>query len=65
VARDADRFARRVETVAAAAGLERLRLLKWILAGSGLSAAWFIRDRDPLAAISLRIARLAAAELDR
>jgi len=65
VARDADRFARRLETVAAAAGLERLRLLTWILAGSGLSAAWLIQDRDPLAAISLRIARLAAAELDR
>ncbi len=65
VARDADRFVRRIETVAAAAGLERLRLLNWILAGSGLSAAWLIRDRDPLAAISLRVARLAAAELDR
>ncbi len=35
VARGADRFAQRLATVAAAAGLERRRLLKWILAGSG------------------------------
>src|SRR5262245_62065215 len=34
------RLARRIEVVAEAAGLERKRLLRWILAWAGLSAAW-------------------------
>jgi streptomycin 6-kinase len=59
-----DRFARRVAIVAAAAGLERTRLLRWILAWTGLSAAWFLGDGDS-AAIDFEIAALAAAELDR
>ena len=59
------RFAQRLEVVCEAAGLDRRRLLCWILAWTGLSAAWFIGDSDPLAAIDLRIAALAAAELDR
>jgi streptomycin 6-kinase len=59
------RFARRVDVVTAAAGLERRRLLRWILAWTGLSAAWFLGDGDPLAAIDLQVAALAAAELDR
>ena len=58
------RFARRVGVVAEAAGLERERLLLWVLAWSGLSAAWFLGDGDP-ARIDLRVAELAAAELDR
>lgn len=58
------RFARRVEVVTEAAGMERRRLLLWILAWAGLSAAWFLGDGDP-AAIDLEIAALAAAELDR
>ena len=64
VATDCDRFARRVAIVAAAAGLERTRLLRWILAWTGLSAAWFLGDGDS-AAIDLEVAALAAAELDR
>ena len=64
VATEPGRFARRLEVVAGAAGLERERLLRWILAWAGLSAAWFLGDGDP-AAIDLRIAELAAAELDR
>jgi len=63
VATDRDRFARRVAVVAAAAGLERTRLLRWILAWTGLSAAWFLGDGDS-AAIDLEVAALAAAELD-
>ncbi|GEO17496.1 hypothetical protein MAE02_51920 [Microvirga aerophila] len=59
------RFARRLDIVTAAAGLERRRLLRWILAWTGLSAAWFLGDGDPLAAIDLQVAALAAAELDR
>ena len=36
------RLARQVDVVAEAAGLERRRLLKWIMAYAGLSAAWFL-----------------------
>ncbi len=58
------RFERRLDLVTAAAGLERTRLLRWILAWTGLSAAWFLEDgQSP--ATDLEIARLAAAELDR
>jgi streptomycin 6-kinase len=38
------RLARRIEVVAAAAGLERKRLLRWILAWAGLSATWHLAD---------------------
>ena len=65
VATEPGRFARRLDIVAEAAGLDRLRLLSWILAWTGLSAAWYLGDGDPLAEIDLHIARLAAAELDR
>ena len=64
VATEPGRFARRLEVVAEAARLERGRLLRWILAWTGLSAAWFFSDGDS-AAIDLRVAELAAAELDR
>ena len=37
-------FERRLEIVAEEAGLPRQRLLRWILAWAGLSAAWFIGD---------------------
>lgn len=58
-------FARRLNVVVETAQLERQRLLRWILAWAGLSASWFLRDDDPSASIALRIAELAAAELDR
>lgn len=58
------RFARRLEVVTQAAGLERRRLLQWILAWTGLSAAWYLGDGDP-AKVDLAIAHMAAAELDR
>jgi streptomycin 6-kinase len=64
VATEPDRFARRLQVVSAAAGLEGNRLLRWILAWTGLSAAWFLGDGDS-AAIDLRVAHMAAAELDR
>jgi streptomycin 6-kinase len=64
VATAPDRFARRLQVVSDAAGLERERLLRWILAWAGLSAAWFLGDGDS-GAIDLRVAQLAAAELDR
>lgn len=65
VATEPGRFARRLAVVSEAAGLERRRLLRWILAWTGLSAAWFLGDGDPLAAVDLRVAALAAGELDR
>jgi len=64
VATEPGRFARRLEVVVEAARLERERLLRWILAWAGLSAAWFLSDGDS-AAIDLQVAKLAAAELDR
>ncbi|MBL6082258.1 APH(6) family putative aminoglycoside O-phosphotransferase [Belnapia sp. T18] len=65
VATQPGRFARRLDIVAAASGLERRRLVSWVLAWAGLSASWFLGDDDPLAKIDLQIAALAAAELDR
>lgn len=51
--------------VAEAAGLEPRRLLDWLLAYAGLSAAWFLEDEDHEAAEQeLRIADQAAALLD-
>jgi streptomycin 6-kinase len=64
VATDPGRFVRRVGIVAEAARLERQRLLLWVLAWAGLSAAWLLGDGDP-ARIDLLVAELAAAELDR
>ena len=65
VATQPGRFHRRLGVVAEAADIDRRRLLLWILAWTGLSAAWFLGDQDPLADIDLRIAALAAVELDR
>jgi len=56
-------FTRRLDIVTTASGLERQRLLSWVLAWTGLSASWFLSDDDPLAQIDLQIAALAAAEL--
>jgi streptomycin 6-kinase len=56
------RLARQATVVAAAAGLERERLLKWVLAYAALSAAWSHEDgEDPH--LALTVAGLAAAEL--
>lgn len=65
VATQPGRFHQRLGVVAEATNIERRRLLQWVLAWTGLSAAWFLGDEDPLADIDLRIAALAAAELDR
>jgi streptomycin 6-kinase len=66
VATEPSRFARRIEIVADTAGLSRVRLLSWILAWTGLSAAWFLGDGDHRsAAIDLRVTEMAAAELRR
>lgn len=59
-----ERFRRRLEIVVERAGIEKLRMLNWILAWAGLSAAWFIGDGES-AEIDLCVAEMAAAELDR
>jgi streptomycin 6-kinase len=55
-------FTRRLEIVCADAGLDRRRLLQWIVAWSGLSAAWFLSDGGS-PETDFRIAELALAEL--
>ncbi|MDW5499353.1 aminoglycoside phosphotransferase family protein [Pseudomonas lundensis] len=62
VATDPDIFLRRVEQVCQLAGLDRQRLLQWILAWAGLSAAWFMEDGEA-ADIDYRVAELAARAL--
>lgn len=58
---------RRLEIVTEMAGLERERMLRWIVAWGGLSAAWILLDGagiDHEAAQALEVARIAARELD-
>jgi streptomycin 6-kinase len=64
VAASPGRLARRADIVAAAAGLERERLLRWVLAYAGLSAVWILDDGGK-ADLDLAAARLAVAELAR
>ncbi|MBN8884841.1 MAG: APH(6) family putative aminoglycoside O-phosphotransferase [Rudaea sp.] len=59
-----NRFLARLGIVSTQARLERGRLLRWILAWCGLSAAWFIEDGDDWP-IERRVMELAIAELDR
>lgn len=58
------RFERRVTLVAAAAQMERQRLLSWIAAWAGLSAAWHAQDGSN-ADTALAVAELALAALTR
>lgn len=57
-------FERRVERVARIAALERRRLLQWILAWSGLSAAWILETGE-MPNIDMEIGRRAAWALER
>jgi streptomycin 6-kinase len=59
-----ERFVRRLDIVIERSGLERARLLKWIIAYTGLSAAWLIGDGEG-AEVDFAIAQLALAEIDR
>ncbi|MGN7743911.1 aminoglycoside phosphotransferase family protein [Pseudomonas sp. 22526] len=62
---DPQRFTRQVEVIAQAAGLERKRLLQWVLAYTGLSAAWFLEDGDVASAEhELQVAELAIQALE-
>jgi streptomycin 6-kinase len=62
IATDPDIFQRRVVQICQLAGLERQRLLQWILAWAGLSAAWFMEDGEA-ADIDFRVAEQAALAL--
>lgn len=59
-----ERFARQVAVIAEASGLGRRRLLQWVLAYAGLSAAWFLEDGDEASAESdFAVARMAIEAL--
>lgn len=62
VPKDKDRFLRRIEIVTEAAAIERTRLLRWVLAWTGLSAAWWFEDGMP-AEIDMAVGEMAAREL--
>ncbi len=56
------RLRRQANVVAEAAGLEYSRLLRWILAYAGLSAAWTLEENEhPV--LALQVAEIAHAEL--
>lgn len=57
------RLRRQAEIVAGEAGLDLNRLLRWILAYAGLSAAWNIEEGKD-SQKPLRVAQIAAVELD-
>jgi streptomycin 6-kinase len=57
-------FQRRIAVVSETAQLDRRRLLEWILAWAGLSAAWLLADGERAEA-RLAVAALAAAALGR
>lgn len=56
------RLERQATVVAEAAGLDRQRVLLWVLAYAGLSAAWSIEDGDD-PALALAVAARAAREI--
>jgi streptomycin 6-kinase len=58
------RFARQVRVISRVAHLDRLRLLEWTLAFTGLSAAWLLTDGER-PELDLAVAELALGELER
>jgi streptomycin 6-kinase len=56
------RLARQASVVAEAAGIERARLLKWVLAYAGLSTAWLLGDGET-PEHDVAVAEIAASEL--
>lgn len=71
VARTPGRLARQVSVICAAAGLDRARLLRWIVAWTGLSATWYLGDtwlpraeREAAAAAVLGVGQDALALLE-
>ncbi|HEV8392102.1 MAG TPA: aminoglycoside phosphotransferase family protein [Dongiaceae bacterium] len=64
IAKAPGRVARQAIVIAEAAHLDRTRLLRWVLAYAGLSAAWILKDGDD-ATLDLTVAEIAAAEIAR
>ena len=68
---DPARLERQATVVAEATGIERKRILQWVLAFCGLSVVWVYGDREPsesalaMAATDLALTKTAAAALDR
>lgn len=61
---DPERFARQLAVVIKVTGLERRRLLKWVMAHAALSAAWFLEDGERARANrQLAVAQLARQAL--
>lgn len=58
-----DNFSRRIELVANVAGIERQRLLQWVLAWTGLSTAWMLEDGSDDIDSRIEIGKLAASAL--
>ena len=58
------RLERQATVIAEAAGLDRSRLLQWVLAFAGLSAAWILGDGEE-PKLDLAVAALAASALNR
>jgi streptomycin 6-kinase len=58
-----DRLSKQVKLVAAEAGLDAKRLLNWIIAWSGLSAAWAINDGEG-SGLPMKVAEIALNELN-
>ena len=62
IATSPGRLARQAKLIAETANLEHKRLLKWVLAYAGLSAAWTLGDgKKP--ELALAVAQLASALL--
>ncbi len=64
IAKRPGRFAQQASVSAEAARVDRRRLLQWVLAFCGLSAAWIYDDGDS-PGLDLAVAALAADELNR
>ncbi|HKP26378.1 MAG TPA: aminoglycoside phosphotransferase family protein [Dongiaceae bacterium] len=62
IAKAPGRLARQATVIAEAARLDRARLMRWVLAYAGLSAAWVLNDGDN-ATLDLAVAEIAAAEI--
>ena len=62
IARTPSIFKQRLEIVTEISGINRERLLKWIIAWCGLSATWSLECNDPIS-VQVEIAELAITEL--
>jgi streptomycin 6-kinase len=58
-------FETRIKVVADAAILEKRRLLQWILAFAGVSASWYVKDDNPLAALPIANAKRVSSLLSQ